>query len=106
MFRRIKDWRLVATRYDKCPDLFFLAICFVVTVIFRLCALSQALSRVCRNPVIETLGYYAPTDNNLSLSIKPIFYMPQAGVVWLDKQMKAVQGYNTYTGIPEVYRIH
>jgi transposase len=26
MFGRLKDWRRIATRYDRCPDL-FLAVC-------------------------------------------------------------------------------
>ncbi|MBS1064232.1 transposase [Gluconobacter wancherniae] len=27
MFGRLKDWRRVATRYDRCPNVFFSAIC-------------------------------------------------------------------------------
>ncbi|WP_370295917.1 transposase [Poseidonocella sp. HB161398] len=33
MFRRLKDWRPVATRNDRCPKAFFSAIAFAVTVI-------------------------------------------------------------------------
>ncbi|MBF0863002.1 IS5 family transposase [Gluconobacter kanchanaburiensis] len=36
MFGRLKDWRRVATRYDRCPTVFFSAICLAATVIFRL----------------------------------------------------------------------
>ncbi|MFC0570059.1 IS5 family transposase, partial [Gluconobacter japonicus] len=36
MFGRIKDWRRVATRYDRCPSVFFSAICLAATVIFWL----------------------------------------------------------------------
>ena len=36
MFGRIKDWRWVATRYDRCPNVFFSAICLAATVIFWL----------------------------------------------------------------------
>ena len=36
MFGRLKDWRRVATRYDRCPNAFFSAIALAVTVIFWL----------------------------------------------------------------------
>ncbi|NVN05367.1 IS5 family transposase [Asaia spathodeae] len=36
MFGRLKDWRRVATRYDRCPAVFFSAICLAATVIFWL----------------------------------------------------------------------
>lgn len=36
MFGRLKDWRRVATRYDRCPDTFFSAIALAATVIFWL----------------------------------------------------------------------
>jgi transposase len=36
MFGRLKDWRGVATRYDRCPTVFFSAIALAATVIFRL----------------------------------------------------------------------
>jgi len=36
MFGRLKDWRRVATRYDRCPTAFFSAIALAATVIFRL----------------------------------------------------------------------
>jgi hypothetical protein len=32
----LKEWRRVATRYDRCPNAFFLAIALVATVIFWL----------------------------------------------------------------------
>ena len=35
-FARIKDWRRIATRYDRCAHTFFSAICLAVTVIFFL----------------------------------------------------------------------
>ena len=35
-FDRIKDWRRVATRYDRCPTAFFSAIALAATVIFWL----------------------------------------------------------------------
>ncbi|WP_264788808.1 transposase, partial [Gluconobacter kanchanaburiensis] len=34
MFGRLKDWRRVATRYNRCPTVFFSAICLAATVIF------------------------------------------------------------------------
>ncbi len=36
MFGRLKDWRRVATRYDRCPTAFFSAIALAATVIFWL----------------------------------------------------------------------
>ncbi|WP_184027349.1 IS5 family transposase [Sphingomonas yantingensis] len=36
MFGRLKDWRRVATRYDRCPTAFFAAIALAATVIFWL----------------------------------------------------------------------
>jgi transposase len=36
MFGRLKDWRRVATRYGRCPTVFFSAIALAATVIFSL----------------------------------------------------------------------
>ena len=36
MFGRLKDWRRVHTRYDRCAHTFFSAICIAATVIFWL----------------------------------------------------------------------
>lgn len=36
MFARLKDWRRIATRYDRCAHTFFSAICIAATVIFYL----------------------------------------------------------------------
>ena len=36
MFARLKDWRRIATRYDRCADLFRAALVFAATVIFWL----------------------------------------------------------------------
>ena len=36
MFGRLKDWWRVATRYDRCPTVFFSAICLAATIIFWL----------------------------------------------------------------------
>jgi transposase len=36
MFGRIKDWRSIHTRYDRCPTVFFSAIALAATVIFWL----------------------------------------------------------------------
>ena len=35
-FGRLKDWRRVATRYDRCAHTFFSAICIAATVTFWL----------------------------------------------------------------------
>jgi putative transposase len=36
MFARLKDWRRIATRYDRCAHTFFSAICIAATVAFWL----------------------------------------------------------------------
>jgi len=36
MFGRLKDWRRVATRYDRCAHTFFSAICIAASVVFYL----------------------------------------------------------------------
>ena len=36
MFARLKDWRRIATRYDRCAHTFFSAICIAATVTFYL----------------------------------------------------------------------
>lgn len=35
-FGRLKDWRRVATRYDRCPEVFLSAIALAATVMFWL----------------------------------------------------------------------
>ena len=36
MFGRLKDWRRIATRYDRCPELYLSAIALAATVMFWL----------------------------------------------------------------------
>ena len=36
MFGKLKDWRRIATRYDRCAHTFFSAICIAATIIFYL----------------------------------------------------------------------
>ncbi len=36
MFGRLKDWRRVATRYDRCPTVYFSALARAATVLFWL----------------------------------------------------------------------
>ena len=36
VFGRLKDWQRVATRYDRCPIVFFSALCLAATVMFLL----------------------------------------------------------------------
>ena len=36
MFSRFKDWRRIATRYDRCADLFLSACTLAATVLFWL----------------------------------------------------------------------
>jgi len=35
-FAKLKDWRRIATRYDRCPDIFASAIALAMSVIFYL----------------------------------------------------------------------
>ena len=36
LFARLKDWRRIATRYDRCPKVFLSAVALAATVIFWL----------------------------------------------------------------------
>jgi transposase len=36
MFAKLKDWRRIATRYDRCAHTFFSTICLAASVIFYL----------------------------------------------------------------------
>ncbi len=36
LFAKLKDWRCIATRYDRCAHTFFSAICIAAAVIFWL----------------------------------------------------------------------
>ena len=36
MFAKLKDWRRLALRYDRCAHTFFSALCIALTVIFWL----------------------------------------------------------------------
>lgn len=40
MFARLKDWRRIATRYDRCPILFLSACALAATVVYWLCVLT------------------------------------------------------------------
>ena len=42
MFGHLKDWRRVATRYDRCPRVFMSVTALAATVLFCLCVLSLA----------------------------------------------------------------
>jgi transposase len=44
MFGRLKDWRRVATRYDRCPKVFLSAIALAALVIYWLCVLTPGRS--------------------------------------------------------------
>jgi transposase len=43
MFARLKDWRRIATRYDRCPILFLSACALAATVIYWLWVLTLTL---------------------------------------------------------------
>lgn len=44
MFDRLKDWRRVATRYDRCPKVFLSALALAAVVIYWLCILTLVTS--------------------------------------------------------------
>ena len=46
LFARLKDWRSIATRYDRCGELFLSAIFIAATDILWLCVLTLGLSAV------------------------------------------------------------
>ena len=50
MFGRLKDWRRIAMRYDRCAHTFMSAICIAATVIFWLRVLNL-------RPLISDIGY-------------------------------------------------
>jgi transposase len=57
MFGRLKDWRRVATRYDRSPTVFLSAIALAANVICWLCVLTleTAGTLLCSNSVSEVL---------------------------------------------------
>ena len=56
MFGRLKDWRRVATRYDRCPMAFLSAIALAATVIFWLSAMSPDPTAACGPPIRTILA--------------------------------------------------
>ena len=71
MFGRLKDWRRIATRYDRCPKVFLSAVALAATVLFwyqrvwsiglrqRLFAILSCLARFLLNGDAG-LGHIAP----------------------------------------------
>ena len=58
MFGKLKDWRRVATRYDRCAHTFFSDICIAAFVIFYL------------NQWVPTLGCLVPAFDCTFLSVE------------------------------------
>jgi transposase len=56
-FGRLKDWRRIATRYDRCANTFFSAICIAASVTFwlryRVLSLARAADRGLPSVVAE-----------------------------------------------------
>jgi hypothetical protein len=44
LFAKLKDWRRIATRYDRCAHTFFSAICIAAAVIFWFRLMSRGLA--------------------------------------------------------------
>lgn len=62
---KLKDWRRVATRYDRCPKVFLSAIALAALVIYWLCVLTLAsMFRVseiyCESPSRPNPSFIAP----------------------------------------------
>ena len=49
MFGKLKDWRRIHTRYDRCAHTFFSAICIAATIIFRINQRVLSLAPVRKN---------------------------------------------------------
>ena len=60
MFGRLKDWRRVATRYDKCPKVFLSAFALAATVMFWLCV--RTLGGTRRDSAIHKLNHINTRD--------------------------------------------
>jgi hypothetical protein len=62
LFAKLKDWRRIATRYDRCVHTFFSAICIAAAVIFWLSSKSPEprLPRIVR-PETFRFGDSAPS---------------------------------------------
>jgi transposase len=56
MCGRLKDWRRVATRYDRCPTVFLSAVALAATVLFWLWVLTLGCSRLLR-PQLTRSGH-------------------------------------------------
>ena len=62
MFGRLKDWRRIHTRYDRCAHTYFSAICLAAAVLFWLSSMSPEPSLnwnptfACINPFVSAVG--------------------------------------------------
>jgi transposase len=56
MFGRLKDWRRVATRYDRCPKVFLSAIALAALVIFWLWLLTLMQGGGCATGIFRDPG--------------------------------------------------
>jgi transposase len=77
MFGRLKDWRRVATRYDRCPKVFLSAIALAATVLFWLWVLSlvtSALSLFLIDTIEEAFGSGAAYELALSVVLAIFIY--------------------------------
>jgi transposase len=70
MFGRLKDWRRIHTRYDRCAHTYFSAICLAAAVLFWLSSMSP-------EPRSEDPRSYRSTERKKCLSLR---YM--AAEVW------------------------
>ncbi|GBQ91482.1 transposase [Asaia krungthepensis NRIC 0535] len=57
VFGRLKDWRRIATPCDRCPAVFFSAICLAAIVVFWLGVLSLTVSASETSTTPEKPGY-------------------------------------------------
>jgi len=99
LFGRLKDWRLVATRYDRCPKVFLLAIALAALVIYWLCVPTQAehgvvapqsaiqVKRLADAVTDETVGLPASVRDHAKVCIVQIEDI-SAQIAALGRQMK------------------
>jgi hypothetical protein len=70
MFGRIKDWRRIATRYDRCAHSFFSSICSAATVCFYLNQLVMSLARERDDLTCASAGWALSVPNAMRGSNK------------------------------------
>jgi transposase len=75
MFARLKDWRRIATRYDRCAHTFFSSICIAATLAFYLNGHSP--DGADPSPILAPIGSLGKLDPSQLAKDRPrIWYRP------------------------------